>query len=335
MKTSLTHKATEKTQQSVAAHIHSALYKKSGFSLVDNRASTVVQQKKVAVMHDKLLQRKKVSSPKVTHPITQTAVIQAVSWNPLATHDGKASAVTAGLGLGALAIGAGIGSAGLAIAGGIGLLGGLGYLGYKKLKGNPLEDLKTTRRNVPRKNKLLHKVMNETMDNPDPVTASFGAVHPKGDTSRKDEQNRAAGYNVRLDRRIQNPQERQRYLLHELTHARADRRYGMNQHLTFTNLHLQGANDQQIGQNMTRQRNYLTRKLNAANRSLQSDQTIAPGQKQFIQGRLNYAMGNPDNEYDTVMNELLLYLHQEHIGGNSPFAKRIKRMSHEAYQKRH
>jgi hypothetical protein len=229
---------------------------------------------------------------------------------------------------------AGVGGVGMAVAGGIGLVGGLGYLGYKKYIANPLSDLKRTRRTVPRKNKLLHKVMSETMDNPDPIKASFGSAHPKGDTSRKNAQNRAAGYNVRLDKRIQNPQERQRYLLHELTHAHADRRYGMNQHLTFANLHLQGANDHQIGQNMTHQRNYLVKKLAAANRSLQADPTLAPDQRHFIQGRLNYAMGNPDNEYDTVMSELILYFHQEHLPGNSPFAKRIKHMSHEAYQKR-
>jgi len=305
-----------------------------GFSLEDNRASSVIQQKQVAMMGCKTLQQKKITEKKNDSLNSQNSIIQAVSWNPFAAKDGKASAVAAGLGLGALAIGAGIGSAGLAIAGGVGLLGGLGYLGYKKFKGNPLENLKKTRRNVPQKNKLLHKVMTETMDNPDPVTASFGSVHPKGDTSRKNHQVRAEGYNVRLDRSIRDPQERQRYLLHELTHARADRKYAMNQHLTFTNLHLRGVNDHQIGQNMTIQRNYLIKKLNAANRSLQSDPTIAPNQKLFIQGRLNYAMGNPDSEYDTVMNELLLYLHQERIGGNSPFAKRIKRMSHEAYLRR-
>ncbi|AXG69246.1 hypothetical protein KORDIASMS9_01466 [Kordia sp. SMS9] len=334
MNTQLLHKTKERKRQPVAAYVHAFSGEKSSFSLEDNRASSIIEQKQITMMDSSALQQKEIAAKKNTNVTSQNKVVQAVSWNPFATKDGKASAITAGLGLGALAVGAGIGSAGLAIAGGIGLIGGLGYLGYKKFKGNPLENLKRTRRTVPQKNKLLHKVMTETMDNPDPVTASFGAVHPKGDTSRKNHQVRAAGYNVRLDRTIRDPEERQRYLLHELTHARADRKYGMNQHLTFANLHLRGANDQQIGQNMTHQRNYLIKKLNAANRSLQSDPTIAPVQKHFIQGRLNYAMGNPDNEYDTVMNELLLYIHQERIGGNSPFAKRIKRMSHEAYQRR-
>jgi len=259
----------------------------------------------------------------------------------LSNKKGKAAAgiagmggVTAGLSLAALAFGAtGVGLPIAAALGGLGLVGGLGYLAYKKYKDNPVSKLKKTQRNISRNDRFLGTLLAESLNQRGNITAGYGSDRSRGVTGKV----RDGTYDVNLDESINDHDldldaENQRYLFHELTHARVDQTYTANTQDggEFMNLtRPTGQRPEYRTQSTTNQR-----KLREAKTATDQDVTLSTSERTHIKNRLDYALQNLGTEVDTVINELVLYLHQRGIANHSRVALKIRGIARDNYNNR-
>jgi hypothetical protein len=185
-------------------------------------------------------------------------------------------------------------------------------------------------------NPLLHQVLSETVDDRAlrGVTVAGGSQHAKGESDRNDP-NRGS-YTARVNDAETDPTRRQSYLLHELTHVSADRKYSFNEpgRLEFINEPYVGPDDRTSGQYKTQRELVVGGQARNAQNIAAADPHLPREERDYIHGRLQYIVNKPGQEYDTVANELLLYSHRQGLPGHSPTVQEIHRLAGDAYQRR-
>jgi len=204
------------------------------------------------------------------------------------------------------------------------LAGGLGaktsYDRSKRYGRNPLDELIDYRKNKVADKTLLADIIDEMLADKK-TTISYGeSGHPGGETRKTKK-----GYEVVLDGSFPIEDEMQA-VLHELTHVRADQVYTQNQEgEQFANIHKEDPIDI-IGN--------LAEDFDKAQTLAEKGKGLNNKQKNHIIARLKRADKVHGNEYDTVVNELLLYAHQQGLDNKVPVVDQIEDMAKKAFGRR-
>lgn len=261
----------------------------------------------------------------------------------------KAATATAAAGSSALLVGGLMSSAVLApaaaIAGGIGLAGSLAYAGYKGYheyqRGKTHDDVQTElaqygpgHANMGHLNKVAGRSLMRVIAPP----GLGGLPGPAGPLA-------ARNYLVEIN--TNNPTGEgatdadmiASATTHERTHIANDQSYNANvgrqtstAPINLTNADLAasaiaapGNHEDAIYDNVT-----------ALKRTVRTDKQIPNQWRQYIYNRLDYITGgsNPSLEYDTVVNELLHFMHAKGIEADSKTAQEITRMAKENHARR-
>jgi hypothetical protein len=183
-------------------------------------------------------------------------------------------------------------------------------------------------------NPLLHKVLTETLGQANLKDTSIrgGSGTSHGETQRDD----YGGHVARLDDLETNTTRRQSYLVHELTHVAADRKYTLNrvEGQQFANYPYVGASDKAAGEFVAKRRQQIEEAVGTAKDTAFKDTSLKQSEREYIHDRLHYTSKMPGVEYDTVANELLLYAHQKKLPKDSPTVKQIHGLAADAYRRR-
>ncbi|HEX7240327.1 MAG TPA: DUF4157 domain-containing protein [Longimicrobiaceae bacterium] len=206
--------------------------------------------------------------------------------------------------------------------------------GNQRTRGN-LQELHALHANLRESgaNPLLHRVLTEMLsdDVQQNTVVEGGSGTSNGETGRTDD-----GHVARLDDLETDPTRRQSYLLHELTHVSADRKYSMNRQegAQFFNEPHVGANTRELGQHLRARQGQVTAQAEAGKDVAWNDETLPQGEREYVHDRLHYMGSVPNQEYDTVANELLLYAHQKGLPADSPTVQHIHGLAQDAYDRR-
>jgi hypothetical protein len=180
---------------------------------------------------------------------------------------------------------------------------------------------------------LLHKVLAETLGQANLKDTSIrgGSGTSHGETARDD----YGGHEVRLDDLETNETRRQSYLLHELTHVAADRKYSLNrvEGQQFANTPYLGNDAATLAHSRAR-RAEIENTIGIAKDTAWKDESLSKNDREYVHDRLHYISSMPGVEHDTVANELLLYAHQKKLPANSPTVKQIHSLAADAYRRR-
>jgi hypothetical protein len=138
-------------------------------------------------------------------------------------------------------------------------------------------------------------------------------------------------YQVVIDpKQTQDPLKRQSYILHELMHVSADRRYAVNQQLggsSFQNLVATEYGEQDI------ENDTIVRLLTDLDKIVRTDQALKKGERAYLQGRVD-RMSNTTTELDTVSSELLYYVTKMGLDKGSDTYKAIRNLAEWTYRRR-
>lgn len=288
--------------------------------------------------------------PAFAVPVRPAAPIQlARDWKKIL------AGVGAGLGAGALIAGGILASPALAVAGGVGLLTGGGYLAKRaydrrretrRRERDLGEATAAIRRGIggeygaddTSRPAVLSRLLTEAsghLDNPRTrVVPTTGRGELAFSAGPLDQRN----YEIRVnpDDPLEfgrDPAQTRSTVLHELTHVAVDRGYTANRDRA------QG----DFPANRHAEEDYWTRaeanlnSLEGLRGTLDNDESIDdPAERRFIHSRINYAASslNPAMEHDTVVSELVYYLHQKGVPEHSATSREVTRLAHEAYQRR-
>jgi hypothetical protein len=291
-----------------------------------------------------------VAVPAVPAPARSAAPIQlARDWRKIL------AGVGAGVGAGALIAGGVLASPALAVAGGVGLLTGAGYLAkgaYDRRRetrrrerdlgqataairrgiGGEYEADDTSRPAV------LSRLLTEASGHLDNPRTRVVPTTGRGELAFSAGPLDARNYEIRVnpDEPIsdygRDPAKTRSTVLHELTHVAVDQGYTRNvgrRAESPENVHADESLDARDDANY--------RAVGDLRRTLASDAAIDdPAERRFIDSRLDYAntFANPTLEHDTVLNELVYYLHQKGVPERSATSQEVTRLAHEAYQRR-
>lgn len=277
------------------------------------------------------------ASPAASPPASSAAPIQLLpDWDDLLAGAGALG--------GAAALGGGLALSmpALAIGGGLGLLAGGGYLAGKHLLGsreNPdVARLRKVREGVEEDDDLLQNVLDEALNTAGQkgrVKITGGSETPKGDTSVEQDKRGDKHYHVRLDDKVEDETLRSTFLLHELTHVASDQKYSMNT--------LEGAEffNQPKPKDESRMRDELDLRMKQGSKQLdqaagvaETDEMLSPEIREYVQGRLGYASKRTNKEFDTVINELLLYSHLKGLPKKSATVGRVRELARQRYDLR-
>jgi hypothetical protein len=239
-----------------------------------------------------------------------------------------AGSVAGGIAGGALALGSGIAALpALAVGGAVAAVGGAGYLAYRHFDGD-LRRLEGVRGGLDaRQQPVLADVLDDQLAlarRNDVDIYERGSTANNGDTAV----HATGGYAVRLDANVRDRDRRTSYLSHELTHVDANESYSLNAPatgLSFFNAHgnAPGKFDAVLRTEVTDARETLAR-----------DGTIARELKAYLDGRLMYAWNNPRQEFDTVINEVLIYMHLKNVPPTSPTYRAVEALARAARDRR-
>ncbi|MDB5092436.1 MAG: hypothetical protein JWO85_537 [Candidatus Eremiobacteraeota bacterium] len=190
------------------------------------------------------------------------------------------------------------------------LAAGAGYLYYRH-QNHPMTRLETLRAGVPAAaDPTLHHVLNESIalgHGPHTNVRESGSPNPNGATTGP----RAGSYAVELDDTIADPDERASYLTHELTHVAADRTYPENARFpgSFMNVPDAAPATPLTGATINADIAVLQGLIAPARVAILADAAIPLALRTHVINRLDtYMVPQPHIEFDTVANELLVYL---------------------------
>ncbi|NOZ01488.1 MAG: hypothetical protein GXP54_06310 [Deltaproteobacteria bacterium] len=146
------------------------------------------------------------------------------------------------------------------------------------------------------------------------------------------------------------PDERVRVanLVHELTHVRVQQAFGRD-YVNYTNPSTSGGTlpspqieggrirneaERQAGQRDEAAEQVLSGKLTNLSALAQKDEHLSAEQQAEVVTKLAYGTQTPYLEYDTVLNQILVWCHYWKIHANSPFRKELERVCAEAHADR-
>jgi hypothetical protein len=137
-------------------------------------------------------------------------------------------------------------------------------------------------------------------------------------------------YEVVIDpSKVKGKLQQQSYILHELMHVSADRRYALNrlggkkfENMISSKLKAQTREDKTLG-------NLAMGLLDIVDK----DPDLDEGDRTYLQGRVN-RMANTSTEFDTVTSELLYYITKKGIDKNTATYKAVRNLAEWAYKRR-
>ena len=256
----------------------------------------------------------------------------------------RLAATAAALGSGAAAIGGGalmFGAATLAApvalaAGAATAIGAGAYLGYRHAT-HPVTRLRQLHAQLGPHENVLNHVLTNTLARADDPTVDVhesGSAYGGGETQRLGGGRHATLLDQSIDVNARDPVVAASKQVHELTHVEADRRYQTNQRgdpqQTFFNISGHNPSDPEIG----RQAAALNARVNRTIPTVQADNAIPINERNYILGRLNYIGGKPHQEFDTVVNELLVYMRLRNLRQNSNTYQMIAALARRAARRR-
>ena len=285
-------------------------------------------------------------------PSMPSAPIQRVPLWKKALYSLGGVAGTAAAGVGALSVAATsplIGGA--LVAGGLGLAAYSGYRALtddKKAVRGAVSEAQSTHSDLDARKKkdhltgredLLHGLLSETLPY---LNSGQATVEPTKDRSelalptpggsleeRNDVRNRRYGVRVNPDQSHLPTQ-----VLHELIHVSADQKYrgnrevydqdSPNDRLMPFNVHTEDPEE------LPKAAEALGRKVQGVLGVVAKDPDLDKNQRQYLTERLEYAEKSSESEYDSVMSELVYYLHQTRIKESSATSKAIEAAAREA-----
>lgn len=186
------------------------------------------------------------------------------------------------------------------------------------------------------RDKLLLQVMNEVV--PPAVLsgkvkiADVPGLDREGQTTRK-----SGGHLVELKPRseLDDPDRYDSTLLHELTHATVDQTYRRNREKGSVFLNLPKYRNQEVEVQERSQFSHA-----ASNRAsdildnLEDDDLVPQEAHAHINKQLEYLGGKAQDETDTVLNEMLLYLRNKKVPEHSPTSRALEGWARERYAAR-
>ncbi|MBP0458861.1 hypothetical protein [Streptomyces montanisoli] len=129
-------------------------------------------------------------------------------------------------------------------------------------------------------------------------------------------------------------------MLHEVQHIATDRRYRRpsdpDHALSFHNFHYPtqgGVDGDPLRESMVRQQNHADGNLEEVRDVVARDRRLSDQMREHLLGRLDYAQAAPQVHYDTVLADMLQYMHSLGFGSTDSF-QAVRRLSREAYQRR-
>jgi hypothetical protein len=264
--------------------------------------------------------------------------------------------VGAGVGAGALIAGGVLASPALAVAGGVGLLTGAGYLAKgaydrrretRRRERDLGEATAAIRRGIggeyeaddTSRPAVLSRLLTEASGHLDNPRTRVVPTMGRGELAFSAGPLDARNYEIRVnpDEPIsdygRDPAKTRSTVLHELTHVAVDQGYtrnvGRGRDASPENVHAEEDFNERD------QANYDA--VNRLRETLRDDPAIDdPHERHFIDRRLDYAnsFANPTTEHDTVLNELVYYLHQKGVPERSATSQEVTRLAHSAYRRR-
>jgi hypothetical protein len=278
-----------------------------------------------------------------------------------------------GLGGVAGTVATGVGALGLAglttavsplVAGGL-LAGGAGLAAYsaykasniaaddKKAVSGAVSEARSTHSDLDARRKkdqltgredLLHGLLSETLPYLDTGQAGVEPTTgrselalpapPEGDLQeRNDPRNRRYGVRLNPDQSHLPTQ-----VLHELIHASADQKYRGNRTVyedRSSQDRLMPFNvDSEDSEELPKAAEKLEGKVRKVMGVVAEDRDLSTSQRKYLTERLQYAATSSESEYDSVMSELVYYLHQTGIQESSATSRAIEAAAREAQQLR-
>lgn len=186
----------------------------------------------------------------------------------------------------------------------------------------------------------LSNIIGEAVGNIDTgvATVAGGSATPLGQTTRTPGPaggRVGATYVAALDDTVTDRDRRLSYLLHELTHVSVDQsaKYTMNAlpGAQFINVkNPTPAAGAAALPNLAVHTALLSQALANAQQILANDPAIPRLEAAYIRGRLAYAQASPMTEFDTVVNELLLYMYRRGVPRTSPTYSTIRALAAQA-----
>lgn len=257
------------------------------------------------------------------------------------------------LGTGALIAGGVLGSPALAVGGGLGLLAGGGYLAKKawdkrkdeRRRRGELEDaVDDIRRGIggeydrhdTGRSAVLSRILTEASGHYDIRDINLATTEGRGEIEFGGGPLRNREYEIRVNpdepilRHGRDPAKTRSTVLHELTHVAVDQGYGVNVDREGG----QAPANYRSDESPPRRRVANEQALTEIRRVLATDHAIDDHDREFIDSRLEYAHGVAGAEHDTVVNELLYFLHLRRVPEGSATSQGLTQLAHEAYLRR-
>lgn len=187
------------------------------------------------------------------------------------------------------------------------------------------------------KDPLLQNILAEVLEmyGASNVTTAYGHSAQESHVLPKGKHDSGRSYEVVIDdNQIKDKAHRQSYIVHELMHVSADQKYKINQLLDkeMLNMLYKSVDSQKFEFS---QQNYMLDMLDELKLHIEREEsTLGKGMAAHLKERVGRA-GVVDQEFDTVMSELLFYVTKQGVDKSTETYKMIHQLAQGAYDRRH